>query len=105
MGPSCRFWILAHLDERLGVHECQTEVNQNTVGKRSIRNNANELGPSFAPTCRKPEGRYANFFQIGHNAAEFLLEFGQEEGRIIHTRIYMSPQTRSDFSPISWPTR
>jgi Protein of unknown function (DUF3467) len=35
---------------------------------------------------------YANFFQIGHNAAEFLLEFGQEEGRIIHTRIYMSPQ-------------
>jgi Protein of unknown function (DUF3467) len=43
------------------------------------------------PANRKQEGRYANFFQIGHNAAEFLLEFGQEEGRI-HTRIYMSPQ-------------
>jgi hypothetical protein len=44
-----------------------------------------------APAHRKQEGRYANFFQIGHNAAESLFEFGQEEGRI-HTRIYMSPQ-------------
>lgn len=39
---------------------------------------------------RDEEGRYANFFQIGHNAFEFLLEFGQEEGQI-HTRIYLSP--------------
>lgn len=37
------------------------------------------------------EGRYANFFQIGHNAFEFLLEFGQQD-RGIHTRIYVSPQ-------------
>jgi hypothetical protein len=37
------------------------------------------------------EGRYANFFQIGHNAFEFLLEFGQQD-RGIHTRIYLSPQ-------------
>ena len=36
------------------------------------------------------EARYANFFQIGHNAFEFLLEFGQQEGKI-HTRIYVSP--------------
>lgn len=34
--------------------------------------------------------RYTNFFQIGHNAFEFLLEFGQQEQ--IHTRIYLSPQ-------------
>jgi hypothetical protein len=40
---------------------------------------------------RKPEARYANFFQIGHNTAEFLLEFGQEQGPI-HSRIYMAPQ-------------
>jgi hypothetical protein len=36
------------------------------------------------------EGRYANYFQIGHNAFEFLVEFGQQEGKI-HTRIYLSP--------------
>ncbi len=44
-----------------------------------------------SPTLRKDEeGRYANYFQIGHNAFEFLLEFGQQEGKI-HTRIYVSP--------------
>jgi hypothetical protein len=37
------------------------------------------------------EGRYANFFQIGHNLFEFLIEFGQQDGGI-HTRIYVSPQ-------------
>ena len=35
--------------------------------------------------------RYANFFQVGHNAYEFLLEFGQQDSDI-HTRIYLSPQ-------------
>lgn len=35
--------------------------------------------------------RYANFFQVGHNAYEFLLEFGQQDSDI-HTRIYISPQ-------------
>ncbi|MBV8866758.1 MAG: DUF3467 domain-containing protein [Acidobacteriaceae bacterium] len=35
--------------------------------------------------------RYANFFQVGHNAYEFLLEFGQRDADI-HTRIYLSPQ-------------
>lgn len=39
---------------------------------------------------RREEGRYANFFQIAHNMAEFLLEFGQEDGSI-HTRVYISP--------------
>jgi hypothetical protein len=41
------------------------------------------------------EGRYANYFEIGHNAFEFLLDFGQlyceePEGRM-HTRIVTSP--------------
>lgn len=42
---------------------------------------------------RKPkeDARYANYFQVGFNAFEFLLEFGQREGRI-HTSIYVSPQ-------------
>ena len=38
----------------------------------------------------KDPARYANFFQIGHNAFEVLIEFGQQEN--IHTRIYLSPQ-------------
>lgn len=38
----------------------------------------------------KEKGRYANFFQIGHNAFEFLIEFGQQDAGI-HTRIYVSP--------------
>jgi hypothetical protein len=41
------------------------------------------------------EGKYANYFEIGHNAFEVLLDFGQKysngvEGRI-HTRIVMGP--------------
>jgi hypothetical protein len=36
------------------------------------------------------EGKYANFFRIGHNECEFLIEFGQQDERI-HTRVYVSP--------------
>ncbi len=52
------------------------------------------LGISMSSAPRKPkeeDARYANFFQVGYNAFEFLLEFGQREGRI-HTAIYVSPQ-------------
>ncbi len=43
----------------------------------------------------KIEGRYANYFKVGHNAFEFLLDFGQhysetEEGEL-YTRIVTSP--------------
>lgn len=41
------------------------------------------------------EGRYSNYFEIGHNAVEFLLDFGQFysecEGAQLHTRIVTSP--------------
>lgn len=41
------------------------------------------------------EGRYANFFEVGHNAYEFVLEFGQlyehGEAPVVHTRIITSP--------------
>ena len=41
------------------------------------------------------EGRYANYFNIGHNSAEFVLDFGQSYGEgdqaRIHSRIVMSP--------------
>lgn len=42
-----------------------------------------------------PEGRYANYFKIGHNAFEFLLDFGQlypgNGEPQLHTRIITSP--------------
>ncbi len=41
------------------------------------------------------EGRYANYFTIGHNAFEFLLDFGQfyreDKEAQLHTRIITSP--------------
>lgn len=41
------------------------------------------------------EGRYANYFNVGHNSAEFILDFGQSYGdndqARIHSRIVMSP--------------
>lgn len=41
------------------------------------------------------EGRYANFFKIGHNAYEIIIEFGQlyeaEGTPRIHSRIITSP--------------
>jgi hypothetical protein len=41
------------------------------------------------------EGRYANHFSVGHNAFEFVLDFGQyypDAGSArVHTRIIISP--------------
>lgn len=41
------------------------------------------------------EGRYANYFQVGHNAFEFLLDFGQfypeSTQAQFHTRIVTGP--------------
>ena len=44
-----------------------------------------------------PEGRYANYFEIGHNACEFIVDFGQsyfeepESRTTMHSRIIISP--------------
>jgi Protein of unknown function (DUF3467) len=41
------------------------------------------------------EGKYANYFQIGQNAVEFVIEFGQlyadETVPLLHTRIVTNP--------------
>jgi hypothetical protein len=41
------------------------------------------------------DGQYANYFEIGYNAFEFLLDFGQFDFRAdrsrMHTRIVTSP--------------
>jgi hypothetical protein len=42
-----------------------------------------------------PEGRYANYFKIGHNAFELIIDCGQcyaeNEEPQLHTRIITSP--------------
>jgi hypothetical protein len=41
------------------------------------------------------EGRYANFFNVGHNSVEFVLDFGQfypGSERRMHTRIVTNPK-------------
>jgi hypothetical protein len=47
------------------------------------------------PRAPELEGRYANHFDVGHNAFEFVIDFGQaydpaDVGRS-HTRIVTSP--------------
>jgi hypothetical protein len=41
------------------------------------------------------QGRYANYFKVGHNAFEFVVDFGQyygdDESLQLHTRIVTSP--------------
>ncbi len=41
------------------------------------------------------EGRYANFFKVGHNAYEVIVDFGQyypeNEDAVIYDRIIMGP--------------
>ncbi len=41
------------------------------------------------------EGRYANYFKVGHNAVEFILDFGQffpeNDQPYLHSRIVTSP--------------
>jgi hypothetical protein len=47
------------------------------------------------------EGKYANYFQIGQNAIEFVFEFGQlysdEPVPLLHTRIVTSPSYAKDL--------
>lgn len=43
----------------------------------------------------KLEGKYANYFKVGHNAFEFVIDFGQcyneDEETKLHTRIITNP--------------
>ncbi|NIM98496.1 MAG: DUF3467 domain-containing protein [candidate division Zixibacteria bacterium] len=52
-------------------------------------------GPQVSRGTRRLEGRYANYFKIGYNAFEFVLDFGQSypegEKEKVHTRIVTSP--------------
>lgn len=51
--------------------------------------------PSSTSRPRAPLARYANYFELGHNAFEFMIDFGQyrHEARdvALHTRIAFGP--------------
>lgn len=49
---------------------------------------------SHAGTSPPPKGAYANYFEVGHTAFEFVIDFGQRYGSAAgpcHTRIVTSP--------------
>jgi hypothetical protein len=50
---------------------------------------------AHAKRTRAPEGKYANYFEIGHNPFEFYVDFGQYDPQSekvqMHTRIVTSP--------------
>jgi len=50
---------------------------------------------------RQLEGRYANYVEVGSNAFEFLLDFGQvysnSENTLFHTRIVIAPSFAKKF--------
>ena len=66
-----------------------------------------EGGPMFSPPADKIphiEGRYANVFKIGHNALEFIFDFGQlstdDEQAVYGSRIIVNPVVALEFSRI-----
>ena len=57
--------------------------------------------PELPDGEQDPEGRYANYFQIGFNAYEFVIDFGQEyppDAERVHTRIVTSPRLARSLS-------
>jgi hypothetical protein len=48
-----------------------------------------------SPNVSELQGRYANYFKVGHNAYEFVLDFGQfypeSQHAMFHTRIITPP--------------
>ena len=65
---------------------------------RAGRYNMSETSKGDEP---KPEARYANYFRIGFNAWEFVIDFGQEyspDREQIHTRIVTSTPLARNLS-------
>ena len=66
-----------------------------------LRSQTMRTRPESIGNAAPLEGRYANCFQVGYDAFEFLLDFGQlysetEEARF-HTRIILSPAYLQSF--------
>ena len=55
------------------------------------------------PIPKRGEGRYVNCLQIGHNAFEFLFDFGQtysDDGDFYHTRLVTTPAFASQIAKL-----
>ncbi len=54
--------------------------------------------------CGEPEGRYSNYFEVGHSASDFVLNFSQNhesvEELLVHTRIITAPKHAMEFLEI-----
>ncbi len=48
---------------------------------------------------KRRKGKYANYFEVGHNTFEFVADFGQYEGDEVtwHTRVIMNPSAAHAF--------
>jgi len=63
-----------------------------------------EVGTACVQT-QEAEGKYTNYLKVGHNAFEFLLDFGQffveQQSRIqFHTRLVTTPGYMKEFLKI-----
>lgn len=51
--------------------------------------------PAAPSRSKAPLARYANYFEVGHNAYEFLLDYGQYQPEaanvVLHTRVALGP--------------
>jgi hypothetical protein len=63
-----------------------------SLGRKNLRGKDDMSSHRAKPT---QEGRYANYFEVGHNGNEILIDFGQmfNEGEKVqfHSRIITSP--------------
>lgn len=52
---------------------------------KTKQNNGNRVSER---TDSKLEGRYANYFKVGHNAYEFIIDFGQYDAENDQAELY-----------------
>jgi hypothetical protein len=56
------------------------------------------------PSAGKIRGRYANYFRVGFNAFEFVIDFGQlyseKERATLHTRVITNPEIAKNLNAI-----
>ena len=58
--------------------------------------------PTSTEKASRPEGRYANYFEVGLNQEEVVIDLGQAYGdrdsAFVHTRIITSPAYARDLA-------
>jgi len=71
------------------------EVRELVLNMRVSRDKFLSTERDVSSMSNPPEGRYANYFKVGHNAFEFIIDCGQyytDNGEPqVHTRIITSP--------------